>query len=137
GAGDIGEADTGLLEHRAVAQDAGAAPTTGEAAGVAGGAAFPAVLDEAGAAVGVLDGGADSVLQAGEVVADAGEVGGGIGAAHAADSTGRGGGGGPVALRCRAWVTCVKQRLGLCRSDVSREFLVASWGQRVATYVAP
>ena len=70
GAGHIGEADAGLLEHRAVAQD--------PRAPAAAFGALPRVLDEARAAVGGFDRGADAVLQAGEVVADAVEVGRGV-----------------------------------------------------------
>src|SRR5690606_14118186 len=68
-AGHVGEADPGLLEHRALAQYPGAAAAAQVAAGVAR-IALPGVLGEAGAAVGDLDRGADAVLQAGEVVAD-------------------------------------------------------------------
>ena len=81
GARHVGETDAGLLEHRAVAQDARAATATGErvlAGASAVGGALPLVLAETGATVGALDGRADAVLQAGQVVADDVDVGAGI-----------------------------------------------------------
>src|SRR5690554_5345881 len=66
-AGNIRETDSGLLEHRAIAEDPGAsaAAEQGAAAGLAG----PGVFNEAGAAVRGFNRRADAVLQAGEVVA--------------------------------------------------------------------
>ena len=69
-AGDIGEPDPRLLEDRAIAQD--------PRAPAAAFGAFPEIFLEGRGAVGALDGGADAVLQTGEVVADAEEIGVGI-----------------------------------------------------------
>src|SRR5690606_1664572 len=72
-AGDVGEADAGLLEHRAVAQYPGT-PATGVGAASGLGRAGPGVLDEPGLAVRGLDRRADTVLQAGQIVPDEFEI---------------------------------------------------------------
>src|SRR5690606_11527043 len=73
GARHVREADPGLLEHRALAEDPGTSPP-GEAAVGAVIRAGPGILGEARLAVGLFDRRADAVLQPAQVVPDAVEV---------------------------------------------------------------